>query len=65
MSNAWPITGQKLTEKEIDEMMQDADFDRDGKISYQGKLISREKKLIGREKKFNSWYAMIQFLTWI
>ena len=26
-----------MTEKEINEMMQDADFDRDGKISYQGK----------------------------
>ena len=28
--------GQKLTEAEIDEMLKDADFDRDGKISYQG-----------------------------
>eukprot|EP00116_Pleurobrachia_bachei_P016448 sb/3476710/ len=27
--------GQKLTEAEIDEMLKDADFDRDGKISYQ------------------------------
>ncbi|KAL5251865.1 hypothetical protein ACHWQZ_G014874 [Mnemiopsis leidyi] len=27
--------GQKLSEQEIDEMMQDADFDKDGKISYQ------------------------------
>nr|AHA51333.1 EF-hand_1 domain-containing protein [Charistephane fugiens] len=27
--------GEKLTDEEIDEMMQEADFDRDGKISYQ------------------------------
>ena len=33
-------SGQKLSEQEIDEMMQDADFDKDGKISYQGNFIN-------------------------
>lgn len=32
------LTGEKLTEEELDEMMNDADTDHDGQVNYEGEL---------------------------